>query len=311
MAEVGQTQNHGEVEAENENRPLGNYVVLLIDVLGQKKKLVEWEKQARLCNGQLTPGLIKSLKNTAGVVTQIRRKGIGYFELANTDHVPEKLFASLPQEQKELWNRCAGGKIKAQCFSDTCVFYAPIGNGHGDINTRRVRAMIVGACWLMLDTLADKIPVRGSLCVRHGLAMGKEDFYGPALNCADYLEKKAEHPRILVDDSVTDLLTQCNRYSPDDSVDGSMKHYAKQALSLIGPEREDGPQIVDYAGEGWCEYTRGNHELFLPKIEAAYEFVCAEREKFRDHEKLGPRYALVEQYLTERLPLWRGDAADA
>jgi hypothetical protein len=313
MAENGQEQNCDERETENRKFPVGNHVVCLIDVLGQNEKLAEWDKHPIPSNGKPSTGLIKALKNTAGVILPIRELCTELFCKAK-EYCPPEYMDSLSPSSKELLDRFHNSEIKTQYFSDTLVFYTPIENEDADVNVGRIFEMIIGACALMITMLAGKDPVRGSLCVGQGIELGEGDFYGPALSLAHRLEaKEAGHPRILVQESVTKLLTRQKRFSQHAVVEPMMRRNAVKALALLDRDK-DGHRIVDYAGKGWCEHTSGAHELLLPQVEAAHAVVCAERKRFQndpDDTKLGPRYALVEEYLTERLHLWRGDGAEA
>jgi hypothetical protein len=169
---------------------VGYHVVCLIDLLGQKDKLANWDK---IPAGRLPPkDFTRALSDTAGVVLKFKEKFLHYFSDPAWNRLPAMDF--LPEAKKldfaDFCERCNEADVCVQQFSDTFVFYARMLTSHEDVTSGAFLKMTTACCSAMVESLAEGVPLRGALCIGPGVELAKHNFYGPALAEAHHLESK-------------------------------------------------------------------------------------------------------------------------
>jgi hypothetical protein len=286
----------------------GYHVVCLIDVLGQKEKLAAWPEMPG--KGEITPEFLKALKETVGTVLAFRDHFDSLFEQLNKRALPPQLVA-MPKKQQEIYRRVADCSVRVERFSDTFVFSSRIGNSQKESSVTPMYSILAACCMAMLVSLAGKTPVRGAITVGLGAELEDKSFYGPALAEAHYLESKiADYPRVVVSPSALEFVARGQKYATNPKAAMAMDAIAGACRSLICKDA-DGHHIVDFLGKGLREILPTATQ-FDSAVRAANDFVRQEVIRFQGsgNSTLAGRYAILQQYLDSRLPIWGLNPAD-
>jgi hypothetical protein len=159
----------------------------------------------------------------------------------------------------------------------------------------------------MAMSLAIGIPFRGAVCFGMGVELSPNNFYGPVLAEADYLEKKiADYPRILVSGRVLEFARGRFPFSESPRIRTFMGEMAQKALPFLTKD-QDGHTIVDFCGQGVFDFADEiNIALMKEAISKAHSFVRAQVLRFAEprNDKLLPRYQILLEYMESRLPIW-------
>lgn len=280
------------------------HVVCLIDIQGQGAKLAKWAQPPPSL--QPTPEFTMAVDQTVGTVHRFRHMFEEFFHESGKPRINQRQVDNLPKEKIDLYRRARECRLRTQQFADTFVFYAPVLNVHDDKSTVPLYQILAACCMAMTRSLADRIPLRGAVCIGMGLELAERNFYGPALAEAHHLEsKEANYPRILVSAEAARFAQASGGFSPDDSVNAAMKSIAEGCYTLLC-EDHDKKVIVDFLGQGAYSVFGGTVPSMKASVEKAYCFVRTEAVRFRQagDEKLAPRYALLLKYMEDRLPIW-------
>jgi len=283
---------------------VGDYAVCLIDILGQKAKLEEWDKLPK--SDKPTKELIGILKKTVGVVLDFKDMFKKFFEVFEQAGMPALQLASLPEDMQQYYTRYKDCKLDVQQFSDTFVFYAPLVNSHRDWTPLPLFRMLVASASAMLCSLAAGVPVRGAITIGQGTELAPQNFYGPALAKAHFIEKEtAKHPRIVVSKEAVKYISSPGGFSDNNHIEQVMLDIATLTHSLTCTDT-DGNKIVDFMGQGMKEILDSSAIQFAEAIEKAYNFVGDEALRFRQKgdEKHADRYLLLQKYMEARLAIW-------
>ncbi len=279
----------------------GNHVVCLIDVLGQKDKLKEWDM---LDNGDPSQKGLKTIGQTAVTVRKLERLFVEHFKTL-AGPIKQNEAAHLPDEYLAKLNSYWDCLVEVERFSDTFVFHSPVSNSSGDNSVAPLYKIISASCHAMILSLASQTPIRGAISIGLGAVLDDKSFYGPALADAHHLESKvAGHPRIIVSDKVVKFIKQSEPYSQDAFVDNGMKLLANMSESLFLQD-VDGYWTVDFLGQTVWDVLN-QEELYVLAVAEGYNFVRSEAKRFRDSKnaKLAVRYYLLQQYFESRLKIW-------
>jgi len=272
----------------------GYYVVCLVDVLGQKERLVGWRELPT--DASLPEPFINAIKKSVGTVVQIREMFEDFFTAVGDRETPI-YFA----HHEELWQRLNECRLSIQQFADTCVFYAPVAIPSGGVSLRPLYQMLAACSAVMLVSLAAGTPLRGAITVGAGTELGDQDLYGPGLAEAHYLENEvAEYPRIVVSPHVVEFLRSICERPEEDLYHQGMRLIAKFCFSVLCDDR-DGQVILDFLGQAAREAWH-RHARLRTAIDEAYAFACRELQRFSDDDngKLAERYRRLREYMESR-----------
>ena len=293
---------------------LGNYVVCIMDLLGQKEKLKDWDTLP--ADGKITPAITAGLKATIGAVEGFYRAFTDYFETQRAATRFSALSLSLMNAaDRELYLRQKEFELGVQQFSDTFVFYAPLVNSRSELGVLPVHA-ILGACSMaMLLSLGAKIPLRGAVHIGTGIKLPELSFYGPALAEAHRLEcHVAQYPRVVVSPSLVGFVQHKPSSTGSPLVDGWFAEMLKVCQNMLAVDGFDNQPIVDWLGEGFRKLMGSSMEpQIYQALHNAHEFVGQTAQAFQQRfessksasdEKLFKRYDVLYEYLRIRLPDW-------
>jgi hypothetical protein len=231
---------------------LGNYVVCIMDLLGQKEKLKDWDTMP--ADAQLSPKMTAAIKATIGAVEGFYRGFTTYFEAQkkSTSPLNDLSLFLMNTTEREIYLRQKEVELSVQQFSDTFVFFAPIANSRGELNILSVYA-VLGACSMaMLYSLGSKIPLRGAVHIGTGIKLPELSFYGPALAEAHRLEcQVAQYPRIVVSPFVTSFVQHKPTSMGSKFIDGWFTEMLSVCQNMLAVDGFDGQPIVDWLGTGF------------------------------------------------------------
>ncbi len=283
---------------------VGHHVVCLIDLMGQQSKLAQW---ATIPSGsQPTSEFVKGLKQTVGTILGFQNMFEDYFCEVAKPSVLQAWVDSLPEDKRQIYQRYKYCHLSTQQFGDTFVFYSPVPNANGDVSMVAPFRILLACCWAMIVSLAAKVPFRGAVCVGVGMELAEHNFYGPALAEVHRLESEvAGYPRIIVSAEAARFAQGNAGFSEDATIEAFMEELAATCRSLLCHDVDD-QVIVDFLGRGMFEVQGGAQPDIIAAIEKAYRFVRSEALRFQHSgdKKHAPRYAMLQEYMKSRLPIW-------
>lgn len=260
---------------------VGEYVVLLIDLLNQGKQLDEWNSFPKTSDESVA--FRDALERTAGEVAELR-----------------KSFKCIIESYIEPKHQDRGLKLECQTFSDTVVLYSRLADPGCD-RLCGLESILFGSAAVLLFYLARGIPIRGGIEIGMATNRFPGEIYGPALRRAYLLEQNlARYPRIVVGDAALACVRRdAACVNTDTEVNRMM---ANTCLSLIGRDH-DGANFVDFLGDGLRTAFNMRTPEYCTLVKRGHAFAKKEHERFMEERKheLARRYALLRQYYESRM----------
>ncbi|RJX18052.1 MAG: hypothetical protein C4575_11240 [Desulforudis sp.] len=286
----------------NNSLTIGYYVVAFFDLLGQQEYLRNLRSLPEEKNPQGLEKLKEDLKNTYGVVTNMRKFFSDSFEAFS--HRPTKDLSKFTAQQKREYSALTNNPIKYQTFSDSILIFMPLKTDTAKLPIRGIYGILGAAATTFICSLAAGHPIRGGIDVGIGMDITKTEIYGPALSRAYSLESKiANYPRIVVGKELVNYIHQLINQTPHDIASNASKELANLCLDYLAVD-DDGYPIVDYLGEHYKQLLRGVIDSTI--VKKAYDQVIKSCGIFQssNNSKLAFRYTLLRNYFENRLHLW-------
>jgi hypothetical protein len=287
-------------QKEKDSVTFGYYLVAFVDVLGQKEKLLRFKDLPE--TEEENKEFIEILKETFGVIDEIRRAFDGFYTSYSIDQEPPYL---MTEQQRKTFHELQKCEIKFQRFADTIIVYVLLADKINKVPIHGVYAALLACASTFFFSLAGKHPLRVGIEVGWGAEMYEGEIYGQALYEAYRLESEvAQYPRIIIGDELAQYLIDKSRLEGSDIVAEVNREAAKLCLGLISQDF-DGYPILDYLGKGLQRIIP--NAFRRDEIADAQEFLFeqAKRWKQERNTKLSFRYALANAYFLSRLPLWQ------
>lgn len=285
-----------------ENLEFGYYLVAFIDVLNQKEAMRKFKKLPT--NPEERLELIEAAKRTFGVVDLIRRE----FDEYKTQYMQkQKPLRPLTGEPLQIFNAMQDCKIQIQQLADTVVVYVAFSRDANEVPLFGVHSVLVACAAVVMCSLSERLALRGGIELGVAAEMNEGEIYGPALYEAYRLEREvAQYPRIVIGNGLVEFLGLTKAVQSSDFLARTNKMLAENCLELFAPD-VDGHQILDYLGKGFSEISEWTDDGVLSNIQA---FVAEQVaiHKQTQNTKLAFRYALLNDYVLSRLPLWQEGA---
>lgn len=280
---------------------VGYYAVCIVDLLGQQSELAAWSKLPQ--HGQLTPELLSAIQKTAGRVQLFKKNFVNLFQQFAAISLTAEQQQLLEAKRPGLFKRFKTWPLRTQQFSDTFVFYCPMTNEQGDTSIQAIYRMLAACGIAVFGSLADKVALRGAICIGTGMELEVGNFYGPALASAHHLESKvAKYPRVIVSDEVVNFLKQQSGFSDDPDIDALLQIMARTSEMMVYQD-DDSRHIVDFLGPAMRHFSDGKA---VAAAESVRQFVTDESTRFAGiDEELANRYQRLKRYVEARMPLWR------
>jgi hypothetical protein len=278
----------------------GEYMVCLVDILGQKDKLCELKNFPK--SAEEKKNTDKILSETAGFVVEFRERFDNLFKnmISNTG-----VLDSLTPEDRKQAEEARQSDIIYRGFSDTLVISVPIRYINEHCTTMNgVHSSFYAICVSQILSLIGEHTFRGGVDIGLGLEMPSGEVYGPALVSAHYLEKEiAGYPRVLVGDELYNYINRAISL-PGDSLFARMTRInAEKSLKMITYD-SDGNRMLDFLGEEI--HSLAAKRITAEDVNKAYNFICSEEKRFiaSGNQKLSERYQKLIEYFESRLELW-------
>jgi hypothetical protein len=280
------------------NIDIGYYAIAFLDVLGQQDSLRALGGLPDKSDEKQMESFIKDLKETYGVVNEMRRMFENFFisfSKRNSD------IGSLTTEQRKIYKKLTSNPIQIKSFSDAMIAFVSLRTDQVKLPTRGIWGIFAAAGSISLLSLAAGHPVRGGIDIGLGMEIESGEIYGPSLSRAYTLESKiAQYPRVVVGKECIDYLRMMAKLKPVDIYTQIGSASAKDCLNLLTVDF-DGCAIVDFLGDHFAASINNTIENEI--AEKAYKNVNRFSEKFKNcnDAKKAFRYNLLRDYFEHRL----------
>jgi hypothetical protein len=276
---------------------LAYYFVAYVDLLGQSDELARLKSLPQTEADKAAT--IAIMKDTAGVVRNVRQSFQEYFETSKTMS-PEAL-KNVPPERKEEFKQIRALKVFHTGFSDSFVIAVPLQVEGGRDPVGLARAVndlwnaLIGLTGLSLIALSQGIALRGGVDIGLGIQIFPNEVYGPVLVSAHRLESQvAEYPRTAVGSGVLDYLAFLEQLPETEPLNRYTATMATRCRDFICAAPDDGCPMLHFLSR----HVPAATPLAIPDRRAAENWVRDQIEKYSSNrnEKLARRYARLYRY---------------
>lgn len=244
---------------QDKKEQIGFYVCSLVDILGQKEKLL---KLNDISLAESTP----IFRQTYGNVKKFRKytnDSISFVNEIKSKHNFKNSFTSNPIEMKS--------------FSDLITSYILLGNNEHKLQFQGIYFLLLSNCEVFLKMLADGIALRGGIDLGMAIKNDENELYGSALLNPYIIESKvAKSIRIVIGQTLYNYIqeTSSNEDFNDELLDLNIR-YAQLCKKLIKQDT-DGEYILDYLSDEFSQM-----ESFTIYYEKAKQFLDSEYSNLR------------------------------
>jgi hypothetical protein len=305
-----------------DNAKCGFYLIGLVDILGQKKKL-------KLFNDSKNPP--EDFINAVRPIHQLRKTFENFF-IASQNKLNQSNQPITDPELAEIYDATKSTTVNLQGFSDTVVFYVDLSSSRPCYPVISLYSALLGCGSAALISLAGESIIRGGIDVEYAGQIYSGQIYGTALNCAYYLENEvAFYPRILIGAGLMDYLDSFENLHLEDLAkitaqnEGSetayyinriaqlakskpnvaqkaidiLQKFAKESKKLIADDF-DGMKIFDYLRIPMLQGIDENKEEIIRRARA---FIVREKVRFESEKNfpLIKKYSYLEKYFSSKL----------
>jgi hypothetical protein len=242
---------------------IGFYVCSLIDILGQKEKLMK-------LNDISLDESISIFQQTYGNVNKFREytnDSISFVNQIKSKHNFENSFTS--------------NLIEMKSFSDLITSYVLLGNNEHKLQFQGIYFLLLSNCEVFLKMLANGIALRGGIDLGMAMKNDENELYGSALLNPYIIESKVTKSiRIVIGQTLYNYIqeTSSNEYLNDKLLDLNIR-YAQLCKKLIKQDT-DGEYILDYLSDEFKEM-----ESFVICGKKAKQFLDSEYNNLRKKQE--------------------------
>lgn len=289
-----------DLSARNGDIVCANYVVAVLDVLGQRDAIRRLAKFGP--DHAKAPEFIGELRNSIGVRDSVRNAfetlfggARAFFENFESPNLPER--------ERAAFLRFIQPQISTYAFCDTIVVYSSIASAGGNQRVTDLNIMLMTLSHLLLWAIASGIPIRGAIEFGLGLETVGREIYGPAFLTAYELEQNAAgYPRIVVGPRLLAYLHEKILDCPPSGLVRIVCEQAKECHRYIEQD-DDGLFHIDFLGEAIRDTADPETREYFA---LAQTFVEDEHRRFVEEydPKLAARYAALGRYFKSKAPAW-------
>jgi len=294
-------------ESNNGNLMFQHYLIVFLDILGQRSILREIKDLPTNSNNDEEIFLDK-IRKTIGKVDKLRKTFKGFFDASNL-HIPNTDL--VPPEHREEFILAQKSKEYFYGFSDSIIIAVPLmsndGNDENCTAMNGVFSALVATCGIGFRSLAATIALRGGLDVGIGTQIEGKEIYGPALERAHYIESNlAEYPRFVLGKELINYLYWVENQQCKTRLGIIAKSMAKFCRGMIIRDT-DGRYMLDFMGVKFKEAA--DNSIDIKVVKPACDFVVSQHQKYlkEENEYLASRYYRLLQYIDARKKLWGVD----
>lgn len=291
-----------------------NYVLALIDVLGQKELFQGFDDSFLTVVDD--PRLVAIHKNTVMAVEELRGILEGFLKTFTENGVSEEVISRIPPDKVDQFREMRKTEVITYRFSDCILAYSSLQKTKYCSPAMNSVYGILMACGIMMTlSLARKKVFRAAVDIGLGTLLSNGEVYGPVSYKVYKMESSiAQYPRIVIGDNLhaylTSLSHETKQFEGQTAEDIKLcKEEAGICLKMIVRDL-DGYPILDYLGDTFknCLGDGYNHPDGSIKEEEilnkAMYFIREEYDKKRKMKdsKLALRYFLLLNYFKARIP---------
>jgi len=273
-----------------ENVEYGQYIVVMLDLLGQNQMYEELEvlrRKSPLGSEEFRDQLIKFIRSI-----EYFKGGVDSFlEHKSSKGIPE----FLPDEAREFYGKASNDITKIQRFSDGIMVYVPLIKNGQSFPISSVMTALCCTGSTILSQFAIGNPIRVGIGLGGAAEIEDGELFGPAIAHAHYMEaKKAVYPRVAIHDNVIEYLDTFAELSGETDTESTYQlEMAKLCREMISKDT-DGIYILDYLGHAmWDVAFRGGDQSLL---DDAFEFINGQKDLFHKNKKIFKKYRYAHSY---------------
>jgi hypothetical protein len=221
----------------NEEIKFGYYLVVFLDLLNQKEVLASMDSLPS--NENEKEIFTEKLKTTYGKVKAFRSLFDNFYAGYSQSHAkrPTNGVSEFIPQLKQF----RGWTAKKHYFSDTVVYYSPLGKSDEYFGINNVYSLIAPIASTQLYSLAGETVFRGGIDIGIAGEYFENEIYGNALYNAHHLEDEvAQYPRVVVGKNLYKYLDNYINLQGDDIFSEYHRSFSKLCLDFIK---------IDYDGE--------------------------------------------------------------
>jgi hypothetical protein len=278
-------------QAEKQSLYLQTYAVAFIDILGQSRKL----RELRDCEWWKFDNDTRTiLSETYGSVTRFRDLYSRFMRsFQKTTNLERYFLASQPNdEEMAIWKASKGSSLEISFIADSIVAMVPVRVVNGIFPFSAILSLMGASSFAFLSSLAERRAIRGAVAIGPCIFNSETDeVYGSALSIAVDLEKKADWPRLLVDEEIFRIAGDFAHNQNTDTVSRMNTTFAQMCLDLIRKDQDE-CLILDYLGTG----LKKIYDIPEFVINNASDFVASQVAEHIDNDKIVRKYLKVQEY---------------
>lgn len=217
---------------QDKKEQIGFYVCSLVDILGQKEKLVK-------LNDISLAESIPIFRQTYGNVKKFRK------------YTNESInFVNQIKSKNNLKNSFTSNPIEMKSFSDLITSYVLLGNDEHKLQLQGIYFLLLSNCEVFLKMLANGTALRGGIDLGMAIKNDENELYGSALLNPYILESKvAKSIRIVIGQTLYNYIQEISSNEDfDNNILDLNIRYAQLCNKLIKQDI-DGEYILDYLSD--------------------------------------------------------------
>lgn len=277
--------------------PIDFYVVALLDVLGQSRKLAPLDYLPT--TQQEEDRLHEGIRSVFGPVLALRRRFADYTR-DNATIVTSFLRERRIRNDAER-TTCEDTGVRFMQVADAVVAFVPASDQSNRLNVGVVFSFLSACASSVVSAMEDGVAIRGAIEIGMGALFPEGDLYGPVIANVHSMESnQACYPRVLIGPKLQRNLEVLRECSNSTTAEGDHCELAKECLQLTYVD-DDGLRALDYLGQVFVEAIQEKAPWSLARRKAA-AFVRTERDRFQREgsEKLFERYRRLYHYFESR-----------
>ena len=295
-----------------------NYIVTLIDVLGQKEHLEKHRFLTETTEGKASlktedgQNKFKEIQEeTYNKVLGLRRMFENALSIFGKSILNHPAYNTVPPEDQRIITNLAKPMFY-QFFSDTIIIYAPLAS-KDELKMRYRIATTICACMsTMLIGFACGTFFRGGMEIGVGTEFPEGNgIYGLALNDAYHLENKvAGYPRIVVGNKLKELIQCKERKAVYSKYWNDINDCLDDFCNSLIIKDKDSSFIVDFLGKTFAKLSlaisTGQSQDYVGRglVSIGDQYTKFLNDKSEEGKKISSRYELLKNYYFERLDNW-------
>lgn len=229
------------------NEKLGFYVCSLIDILGQKEKLIQLNGLALKKDEKK---IVSIFRQTYGSIKKFRQ------------HADDSIsFVNQVKKKHNIKSNLTSNPVKIKSFSDLVTSYVLLSTEKHKLQFEGIYFLFLSNCEVFLKMLADGIALRGGVDIGMGIETDEKELYGEALSKAYYLESNvAKSIRMVIGQELYDYIDNAANQEIElsENIFNTNIRYAKLCKTLIKQDT-DGQYILDYLSDEFKQMSTFNH----------------------------------------------------